>query len=108
MLLTPRLRDAFALVFELDANHPRKGTDIPYLAHLMSVCATVLTHGGDEDQACAALLHDTLEDHAKSVTLESLQARFGSRVAGMVEALSDTPKDYKGGEKPGWLDRKCK
>lgn len=106
MLLTPRFRDALNLVYELDANHPRKGTDIPYLAHLMSVCSMVLTGGGDEDQACAALLHDTLEDHAKSVTREALEARFGKRVCALVEALTDTPKRYRGGEKPEWRPRK--
>ena len=106
MTLTTRLLDAFKLVFELDANHPRKGTEIPYLAHLMSVCAMVLTGGGDEDQACAALLHDTLEDHAKSVTYEALEARFGKRVAALVSALSDTPKGYHGGPKTDWQRRK--
>lgn len=106
MTLTPRLRDAFLLVYELDANHPRKGTTIPYLAHLMGVCAMVLAHGGDEDQACAALLHDTLEDHAKSVDYETLEARFGKKVADLVAALSDTPRGYRGGEKPGWRKRK--
>lgn len=106
MQLTPRFLDAMKLVFELDANHPRKGTDIPYLAHLMSVCAMVLTQGGDEDQACAALLHDTLEDHAKSVTYEALKARFGKKVADLVAALSDTSRGYRGGEKPDWWKRK--
>lgn len=106
MLLTPRFLDALKLVFELDANHPRKGTDIPYLAHLMSVCAMVLTGGGDEDQACAALLHDTLEDHGDRVTTDLLAERFGPRVRDLVLALSDTPKGYRGGPKPEWRPRK--
>jgi GTP pyrophosphokinase len=106
MVLTSRLRDAFLLVFELDANHPRKGTQIPYLAHLLSVCAMVLYAGGDEEQACAALLHDTLEDHPDSVTYEWLESRFGKSVADMVTALSDTPQDYRGGKKPEWKVRK--
>ncbi len=104
--LTPRLRDAIALVFELDTNHPRKGTEIPCLAHLMSVCSMVLAQGVDEDQACAALLHDTLEDHPQSVTYHSLRARFGQRVADMVAALSDMPQGYRGGPKPDWRTRK--
>jgi (p)ppGpp synthase/HD superfamily hydrolase len=106
MVLTPRLRDAFLLVFELDANNPRKGTEIPYLAHLLSVCSLVLYDGGDEDQACAALLHDTLEDHPDSVTYQLLETRFGKSVADIVAALSDTPKGYRGGEKPKWRTRK--
>lgn len=106
MLLTPRLRDAFLWVFELDADHLRKGTEIPYLAHLLSVCALVLYAGGDEDQACAALLHDTLEDHPTAVSAASLEQRFGKKVADLVAALSDTPADYRGGEKPEWRTRK--
>lgn len=106
MLLTTRFLDALKLVFELDANHPRKGTEIPYLAHLMGVCATVLVNGGDEDQACAALLHDTLEDHPERVTPKSLEAKFGKKVAAMVAALSDTPNGYRGGPKPEWRPRK--
>jgi (p)ppGpp synthase/HD superfamily hydrolase len=39
----------------------RKGTNIPYLAHLLGVCALVLDYGGDEDQAIAGLLHDVIE-----------------------------------------------
>jgi GTP pyrophosphokinase len=106
MLLTPRFLDALRLVFELDANHPRKGTDIPYIAHLMSVCATVLTQGGDEDQACAALLHDTIEDHGDRIAPDMLAERFGARVRDLVTALSDTPEGYRGGPKPEWRPRK--
>ncbi len=106
MQLTPRFLDALKLVFELDADHPRKGTEIPYLAHLMGVCATVLANGGDEDQACAALLHDTLEDHGDRVTPELLAERFGPGVRDLVLALSDTPEGYRGGPKPQWRPRK--
>lgn len=57
-----RLADAAALVFTLHGVQYRKGTSIPYIAHLMSVSALVLEHGGDEDQAIAGLLHDAIED----------------------------------------------
>jgi hypothetical protein len=48
--------------FALHAHQERKGSGIPYIAHLMSVAALVLEHGGDEDQAIAGLLHDAIED----------------------------------------------
>ena len=35
---------------------------MPYVAHLLAVCALVLEAGGDEDEAIAALLHDAVED----------------------------------------------
>jgi (p)ppGpp synthase/HD superfamily hydrolase len=57
-----RSRRAFALPYEVHATQVRKGTTIPYLAHLMSVAALVLEHGGGKDAAIAGLLHDAVED----------------------------------------------
>lgn len=79
----------------------RKGSGIPYIAHLLQVCTTVTEHGGDEDQMIAALLHDYLEDVDGS-TPEELEAEFGERVAAMVRALSDTIVRPK----PAWGPRK--
>ena len=45
-LLTDRFQRAFALASEVHARQVRKGTRIPYLAHLMSVAALVLEHDG--------------------------------------------------------------
>jgi (p)ppGpp synthase/HD superfamily hydrolase len=84
----------------------RKGTRIPYIAHLLSVCALVLEDGGDEEEAVAALLHDSLEDHPEEVCRDEIRNRYGARVLSLVEGATDTPPDYKGGEKPPWKDRK--
>ena len=65
----------------------RKGTTVPYLSHLLAVAALVWEAGGDEDQAIAGLLHDTLED--TDATVDELEERFGSDVASLVEACSD-------------------
>jgi (p)ppGpp synthase/HD superfamily hydrolase len=40
----------------------RKGTAIPYVAHLLGVASIALEIGADEDQAITALLHDAVED----------------------------------------------
>ena len=68
----------------------RKGTRIPYIAHLLSVCALVLENGGDEDQAIAALLHDAQEDQGGLPTLAVIERLFGPRVAGIVRECSDS------------------
>lgn len=47
---------------ELHANQKRKGSDEPYIGHLLSVASLVLQYGGREDEAIAALLHDAVED----------------------------------------------
>ncbi len=96
-----RFDDAVALA--VDAFRPvlRKQTTIPYIAHLFSVTALVAEHGGDEDQLCAAVLHDYLEDIDPDGT-EALAARFGERVARMVVDLSDALEQPK----PPWRERK--
>ena len=102
----PRIGDALAFAAEVHASDLRKGTTVPYLAHLLGVCALVLVDGGDEDEAIAALLHDSIEDHADVVTRELLEARYGARVAQLVQDCTDTPADYAGGKKPPWRQRK--
>ena len=60
--LGPRFDRALALARELHGNQVRKGTEIPYVSHLMGVASLVIDDGGDEDEAIAALLHDAVED----------------------------------------------
>ena len=92
-----------AVALAIDAFRPitRKGKDVPYIAHLLSVCAMVAEHGGDEDQMIAAVLHDYLEDIEGS-TQEELAQRFGPRVARLVAGLSDSVVLPK----PPWKERK--
>ena len=104
--VTPRLFETMELAFQLHGQEVRKTTPIPMMTHLFSVCGLVMHDGGDEDEAIAALLHDALEDKPDQITLAEIQERFGERVAKIVEISSDTPKNYKGGPKPPWKERK--
>jgi (p)ppGpp synthase/HD superfamily hydrolase len=87
-ILWARLTEAVAYAFVLHGEQRRKGTIIPYIAHLMSVSALVLEHGGDEEQTIAGLLHDAIEDVGVEQE-EIITERFGSRVAGIVRACTD-------------------
>lgn len=89
------------MAFELHASQRRKGTDIPYLSHLMAVSSLVLEHGGDEDQAVAALLHDVLED-CGAQHADEIERRFGGRVLRIVQGCTDAEVFPK----PPWQDRK--
>ncbi len=77
----------------------RKGTTIPYIAHPLAVASLVLDHGGDEDQAIAALLHDVVEDCAPFDDgvphAQAIQREFGKRVAGIVLACTDGSRESK-------------
>jgi len=105
---TPKLSGQFskALVYaELKHhNQVRKGGDIPYIGHLLSVAALVINDNGSEAQAIAALLHDAVEDQGGPPTLEEIRANFGTEVARIVEECSDTNEVPK----PPWPERKRK
>ena len=104
--LTSRFGRALELARTLYARDVRKGASVPYLAHLLGVCSLVLVDNGDEDEAIAALLHDALEDHPEAIDARRIEERFGARARGIVEACTDTPPEYDGGQKPPWRQRK--
>lgn len=105
-LLTGRFQRAFALASDIHAAQVRKGTAIPYLAHLMSVAALVLEHGGGEDAAIGGLLHDTIEDSVDGAQTEArIRHELGNRIADIVVACSDAVA-MPGQAKPPWRERK--
>jgi len=75
---------------------------VPYVSHLLSVAALVLEHGGSEEQAIAALLHDAVEDQGGRPTAERIRERFGDLVAEIVDGCTDTDVSPK----PPWRLRK--
>jgi len=99
-----RLQEAFAYASDLHAEQKRKGANIPYISHLMGVAAIVLEHGGTEDEAIAALLHDAVEDQGGRPTLDEIGRRFGDKVAQTVEGCTDADTIPK----PPWRGRKEK
>ncbi len=97
-----RFVEAFRYAHHLHHHQPRKGSEIPYLAHLLGVAGAVLEHSGDEDVAIAALLHDAVEDQGGRKTLAQIRRRFGPRVASIVAECSDRLTTRKG----PWRKRK--
>jgi len=89
----------------------RKGTDIPYMAHLLGVAALVMGEAGHvgfpvtEDMVIAAILHDAAEDHGGAVRLKDIEHNFGANVARMVDGLSDSLSGDSTNKQP-WLERK--
>ncbi len=110
---TPILTDRFTRAVDyarLLHTETRKGTQIPYMAHLLGVASLVMGEAGGvvpvtEDMVIAAILHDTVEDHGGQRTLDEVKQNFGPNVARMVEGLSDTlAEDHE--KKEGWEQRK--
>ena len=100
--LGSRFLEAIGYAAELHADQKKKGTDTPYLSHLMAVTALVLEDGGGEDEAIAALLHDAVEDQGGRPRLGEIRRRFGDAVAHLVEGCTDSFTIPKA----PWLERK--
>jgi len=109
LVLTERFTEAVEYARQLHTEY-RKGTGIPYMAHLIGVAALVMGEADGrvpvtEDMVIAALLHDAVEDHGGTPRLCEIEGRFGADVSRMVAALSDTfAEDHD--KKAGWEDRK--
>jgi (p)ppGpp synthase/HD superfamily hydrolase len=99
---TPRFESALSFAAALHRTQLRKASSIPYVAHLLAVASLVIEHGGDEDEAIAALLHDAIEDQGGSIVGEEIRRQFGDRVTETVIACSDTFTVPK----PPWRERK--
>ena len=101
-----RFAEALRSAADLHATQVRKGTNIPYIAHLLGVASIALHHGADEDEAIAALLHDAIEDAPKALGADWvrrwLRYRFGGRVLDIVEGCTDADVQPK----PKWRVRK--
>ena len=103
-LLTARFDEALHFATRHHARQLRKGTPIPYAAHVLAVASLVLEMHGDEDEAIAALLHDVVEDGGGSQALAAIRERFGAPVADIVLANSDSVDE--GEAKGPWWERK--
>ena len=124
-MLSARYKDAMLFAARLHENQTRKGTEVAYLTHLMSVSALVMENGGDEDDGIAALLHDALEDQSEGYESEYLveplkgrqalkrdiELRFGPRVLAVVVGCTDDegyekPPKNERGSVADWRQRK--
>ena len=79
-----------AYAYQVHNGQRRKGTGIPYIAHILGVTAIAMEYGADEDQSIAALLHDAAEDGGGEATLAEIRARFGDVVGDIVLGCSDS------------------
>jgi len=96
---------AIKFVAEAHQGQYRKGTNIPYISHLMNVMKTLCENGCDKEIITAGILHDVVED--TSVTIEQVERLFGKRVATLVAGASE-PEHMRNGKdgKTSWRLRK--
>jgi len=109
--LTPRFTEAVEYARQVHVGL-RKGTQVPYMAHLLGVVSLVLGESGHvpfsvtEDMAIAALLHDAVEDEGGLSRLRDIEAKFGKEVARIVEGCTDS-FEQDPNKKQEWEARKA-
>lgn len=101
-MLSNRFTEALTYATQLHADQVRKGSGVPYIAHLLGVASIALEYGANEDEAIAALLHDAVEDRGGAATREEIRRRFGDAVTAIVDGCTDAETIPK----PPWRQRK--
>lgn len=89
-MFSPLFERALRFAIEKHGSQMRRGSEVPYVTHLVHVAHIVARHGGDEEMVAAALLHDVIED--TPVELDELEDLFGRRVAGIVSDVTEEKK----------------
>lgn len=85
-----KLLDAIIFAFNAHREQPRKGTDIPYIVHPLSVAQILMRWGCSLNLVIAGILHDTVED--TDVSLEDIEKNFGTKIRKIVEDLTEPSK----------------
>jgi len=88
---------------ELDQKQKRKGKDIPYISHPLTVGLILARAQASEDVIIAGILHDTIEDstESKRVTRKIIEDNFGKNVAELVLSVTEENKNLS------WKERKA-
>jgi (p)ppGpp synthase/HD superfamily hydrolase len=102
MKLSSKFEEALAYATSMHRDQMRKGSGVPYIAHVLGVSAIALEYGANEIEAIGALLHDVVEDCGGTPRLSEIRDRFGDTVAKIVAGCTDTDQTPK----PPWRERK--
>ena len=87
---------------EVYQKQKRKGKDVAYITHPLTVGIILSLAQASEDVIVAGILHDTVEDcdTLKIVTQEMVEERFGKNVSDLVMNVTETNKNLS------WEERK--
>ena len=102
VILSKRFEEALIFAVQIHREQKRKGSDTPYVSHLLGAASIALKYGASEDEAIAALLHDAIEDQGGAKMGEQIRKRFGNSVRDIVNGCTDSDVNPK----PPWRKRK--
>lgn len=106
MLYTQRIREAIQFsinTHEITQKQKRKGKDVPYIVHPLTVALILGSVGASEDVVVAGILHDTIEDSVpeKKVTKKMITDNFGKAVSDLVLSVTEQNRSIP------WEERKA-
>lgn len=106
MIYTYKIKQAVQLAteaHEINQKQKRKGKDIAYITHPLTVGLLLSQAGAGEDVVAAGILHDTIEDSTPEhkITRETLAKRFGEEVALLIDSVTEKNKGLS------WEERKA-
>jgi (p)ppGpp synthase/HD superfamily hydrolase len=99
--------EAIRFAAEAHSGQYRKGTNIPYISHLINVMKILCENNCKEEVIVAGILHDVVED--TPVTIDEIETAFGREVAFLVRGATETEKLSKIRKVPdeeNWKERK--
>ena len=100
---SPLTREALAFANERHAGQMRDLDDLPFVTHPVEVACMLHEAGYHDEVVAAGVLHDVLED--TDADHGELEARFGRRVADLVDAVTDDPSIEDDAERRAALRR---
>jgi adenylate kinase family enzyme len=106
MIYTQKIQHAIRFAIKTHEGYQkqkRKGKDVPYITHPLTVGLILAATGAAEDIIIAGILHDTIEDsiEEKKVTKEMIVERFGYKVYELVLSVTEQDKSLS------WEERKA-
>lgn len=104
MELSSKFEEALLYATRVHGGQLRQKTKIPYIGHLLGVCAIAMEYGASETEAIAALLHDAVEDCGGAERQREIDEKFGKEVGEIVAGCTDSDQNPK----PPWRERKGK
>ena len=105
MIYTQKIQKAIDLAIqthEVDQKQKRKGKDIAYIAHPLTVGLILARANASEDVVVAGILHDAIEDSIDEdeISKQKIEEQFGAEVKDLVMSVSEKDKDLS------WEERK--
>jgi (p)ppGpp synthase/HD superfamily hydrolase len=97
------LHTAVRVATQAHAGQTRKGdAQLPYITHPTAVALLVQQYTADTDVACAALLHDVIEDTPYS--FDDMRRDFGERISNFVFYVTEVEHAHRA--ETTWHERK--